>query len=99
MRKYLLLLLCALLLMDPSAVLAEPLAAEAATEAMEAVAAVAAPPRVPRPSYKKYKGNSRRKYRRNVFRRLSAKKKAKKKAQAAPRRRGIITVEPPVRNQ
>ncbi|AYA37864.1 hypothetical protein D3Y59_12910 [Hymenobacter oligotrophus] len=97
MNKLLLLLLCLIFAFaDPALALAEP-SAPAATEAVLGPETVATPPRVPRPSYKRYKGNSRRKYRRNIFRRWSAKRRAKQKAKTAPRR-GVITVEPPVRN-
>ncbi|KUG05854.1 hypothetical protein [Solirubrum puertoriconensis] len=97
MNKLLLLFLCLIFAVaDPALAMAEP-AAPAATEAVLETEAVATPPRVPRPSYKRYRGNSRRKYRRNIFRRWSAKRRAKQKAKSTPRR-GVITVEPPVRN-
>ncbi|UYZ58252.1 hypothetical protein [Hymenobacter latericus] len=98
MNKLFLLLLCLIFAFaDPVLALAEPAAPAATTEAVLEAEIADAPPRVPRPSYKRYKGNSRRKYRRNIFRRWSAKRRAKHKARTAPRR-GVITVEPPVRN-
>ncbi|GAA4390715.1 hypothetical protein [Hymenobacter koreensis] len=93
-KLLLLLLLAALAFLDPAAALAAP-ASSAATSTELALESTVG---IPRPRYKKYRGNSRRKYRRNIFRRAAAKRQAKQKTQAAPRRRGVITVEPPVRN-
>lgn len=93
MPRLLLLLLCALLAF-PESTLAAPASAPVADSelTLESTAGI------PRPRYKKYRGNSRRKYRRNVFRRMAAKRQTKK-TNSTPRRRGVITVEPPVRNQ
>ncbi|UYZ62322.1 hypothetical protein [Hymenobacter weizhouensis] len=96
MFKILLLLLCGLLtLLDPEMTLADPAAApEASTEAD-----VIGDQKVPRPNYKRYRGNSRR--RRGpfaYFRRRAARRKARRKARhsaPAPRRKGVITVDPP----
>ncbi|KAA9333002.1 hypothetical protein F0P96_08435 [Hymenobacter busanensis] len=101
MPRLLLLLLGALLVLaEPALALAEA-PADAAMATTEAVAA--APDEatsIPRPRYKRYRGNSRRAYRRNVLRRLGAKKttKTKVKTKAAPRRRGTVTIDEPVRN-
>ena len=102
MRKLLLLLLCGLLtIVEPEMVLAasytEPAATETPAEAATSLGSV--DQKVPRPNYKRYRGNSRR--RRGpfaYFRRRAARRKARRKARhsaPAPRRRGVITVDPP----
>ncbi len=63
--------------------------AAAATESL-------AYPKVPRPSYKKYRGNSRSKKKRlGFFRRRAARRKAVRKKNAAPVRKGVISVDAP----
>lgn len=90
MNKLLLLLCGSLLVLAPS----ETALADTASSTSTAETELAADGSIPRPRYKRYRGNSRRSYRRNIFRRMRAKKARKKPAP----RRGVITVEPPVRN-
>ncbi|PJJ48319.1 hypothetical protein [Hymenobacter chitinivorans] len=93
MYKLLLLLLCAVLCLgEPGTAMAESEASVAITEG-----AVAARP-IPRPNYKRYKG--RKKHRKpGLFRRWAARRKAKRKVKTESSRRGVITVDPPTRNQ
>lgn len=87
------LLLILLTLVEPESALAEPEAAMFATEA--SVAEAASRP-IPRPNYKRYKG--RKKHRKpGFFKRWAARRKAKRKQKAAPRK-GVITVDTPTRN-
>ncbi|SHI39582.1 hypothetical protein SAMN02745146_0754 [Hymenobacter daecheongensis DSM 21074] len=95
MTKFILLLLCALLVLaDPTAALAEPAAA-----APEALTETLAYPRVPRPVYKRYRGNSRNKHRKpGFFRRMKLRRQARRKQSmnTAPRKRqGVIKVDAP----
>ena len=92
MYKLLVLLLCAFL------TLADPGVA-AATEASVATTAMTVDARpVPRPNYRRYKG--RKKHRKpGFFKRWAARRKAKRKIQAAPARKGVITVDPRTRNK
>lgn len=100
MFKLLLLLLCGILtILEPETALAatEPAATEASAETATTLGT--GDQKVPRPNYKRYRGNSRR--RRGpfaYFRRRAARRKARRKARhsaPAPRRRGVITVDPP----
>lgn len=71
--------------------------AESEASAVTTELAVAGRP-IPRPNYKRYKG--RKKHRKpGFFKRLAARRKAQRKAKAAPARRGVITVDTPTRNQ
>lgn len=95
MYKILFLLFCAFLsVLDPET----SLASAPEISAVEAEAALSSA--IPRPSYKKYRGNSRSKRRRmGPFRRWKARRKAQRKRKAkvtAPK--GVITVDPPTRN-
>ncbi|MCB2378562.1 hypothetical protein LGH70_13260 [Hymenobacter sp. BT635] len=91
-KLFVLLLLIVLTLAEPGAAVAEPEVFVPSTEAT-----VDGRP-VPRPNYKRYKG--RKKHRKpGFFKRWAARRKAKRKMQAAPARKGVITVDPPTRNQ
>ncbi|TGE12613.1 hypothetical protein [Hymenobacter elongatus] len=86
------LLLVILTLADPGPAFAEPEISSAATTEASVEAGS-----VPRPNYKRYKG--RKKHRKpGFFRRWAARRKAKRKMKAAPRK-GVITVDPPTRNK
>ena len=54
-------------------------------------------PKVPRPNYKKYRGNSRSKHKRlGYFRRRAARRRAmRKRKNAVPVRKGVISVDEP----
>ncbi|WP_149867238.1 hypothetical protein [Solirubrum puertoriconensis] len=111
MRKFLLLFLCTLMaLVEPAEALAEvALAAVATTEAAAGTAAeTTAETLVPSPSYKRYKGNSRRK--RGpiaAMKRWVKRRKTRRKIRAASKanpnkggsRKGVITVDKPVRSK
>jgi hypothetical protein len=92
MYKLILLLLCAFLtLADPGSAVA----AEASTATTEATVDAKA---IPRPNYKRYKG--RKKHRKpGFFKRWAARRKAKRKVKVESSRKGVITVDPPTRNQ
>ncbi|OON71102.1 hypothetical protein [Hymenobacter sp. CRA2] len=84
MLRIILLLLCfSLFGADAEAALAAP-------EAAAPVEVAGITQKVHRPRYKRY--GRRRRLRR-------AKRKARKELRKAPKRRGVITVDPPVRNQ
>ncbi|RYU81023.1 hypothetical protein [Hymenobacter persicinus] len=94
MTKFILLLLCAfLVLVEPATALAE------STGTAEALTETLAYPRVPRPVYKRYRGNSRSKHRKpGFFRRMKLRRQAKRK-QATPvtrKAKGVIKVDAPV---
>jgi hypothetical protein len=90
-KTVVLLFLAFLLLLSPEAVRSESIS-EAATEALSV-----SYPKVPRPNYKKYRGNSRGKKKRlGYFRRRAARRRAMRKRQnAVPVRRGVISVDEP----
>ncbi|GAA4390732.1 hypothetical protein [Hymenobacter koreensis] len=99
MAKFLLLLLCALLvLVDPEMIMAAPsvAAGPASTEA-----AVGMPE--PRPRYKRYRGNSRRKRGPIAsIKRWGARRKTRRHIKALHRstpRKGVIKVDRPIRNK
>jgi|GEM_PF-2154422 len=95
MTKFILLLLCAfLVLIEPAPALAESGgSAEAPTEML-------AYPRVPRPVYKRYKGNSRSKHRKpGFFRRRKLRRQARRKQATnykPGKAKGVIKVDAPV---
>lgn len=99
MYKILFILFCAFLsLLEPQSAAATSSSDIALTEAGEAALSRA----IPRPTYKKYRGNSRSKRKRlGPFRRWAAYRKAKRKrkAKATAPRKGVISVDPPTRNQ
>ncbi|AYA37863.1 hypothetical protein D3Y59_12905 [Hymenobacter oligotrophus] len=107
MRKLLLLFLCTIMvLIEPAEALAEVAMASVATTEALAEAAVATP--VPSPNYKRYKGNSRRK--RGpiaAMKRWAKRRKTRRKIRAAHKanpskagsRKGVITVDKPVRSK
>ncbi|MBO0360301.1 hypothetical protein J0X19_20240 [Hymenobacter sp. BT186] len=80
-----------LLLLSPGATQADSIS-EAAIEA-----AGSSYPKVPRPNYKKYRGNSRSKHKRlGFFRRRAARRRAmRKRKNAVPVRKGVISVDEP----
>lgn len=89
MPKLVFLLLLALLM-----VVSPEMSSAEATASPEA--ATLGPPKVHRPNYKRYRGNSRsKKRRRGLFKRWSARRKAKRQQKAAPPRRGVIRVDAP----
>lgn len=90
-KTVVLLFLAFLLLLSPEAVRSETVS-ETATEALSV-----GYPKVPRPNYKKYRGNSRSKNKRlGYFRRRAARRRAmRKRKNAVPVRRGVISVDEP----
>lgn len=91
MYKIIVLFFLALLL------LVSPEAAPAESVSEAAVETVGSYPKVPRPNYKKYRGNSRSKHKRlGYFRRRAARRRAmRKRKNAVPVRKGVISVDEP----
>ncbi|WP_022825033.1 hypothetical protein [Hymenobacter norwichensis] len=90
-KKIVLLLLAFLLFLSPEAAPAENIS-DAAIETISS-----SYPKVPRPNYKRYRGNSRSKHKRlGFFRRRAARRRAmRKRKNAVPVRKGVISVDEP----
>jgi hypothetical protein len=90
-KTIILLLLTFFLFSSPDAAPAGNIS-DAAIEAMNS-----SYPKVPRPNYKRYRGNSRSKHKRlGFFRRRAARRRAmRKRKNAVPVRKGVISVDEP----